>query len=182
MNSFYSKTPYIPPRQNYSKTESKKEISTRQQSQDAMFNVPSIPLLFNMSPSKTAQNVLRAIKDEATTIDFYSRLLEVAPDDFSRDFITDIIDEEKQHLAMFTELYVFLTGNTPAYTITPINFSSFKEGIFKALMGELDAMDFYKQMVVSTTDELVQQAFYFAQGDETEHAIMFNTIYSHYAQ
>lgn len=174
MMSYYSKPPFVstPLRQ----TETKQSQTEVKKSEQSEFNIPNIPLLKNLSPSQINEKLLRTITDEATAIDFYTNLLKQATTNEQRKFIQDIISEESLHLQMFTSLYKFLNGISPTYTITPIKFDSFKQGLSFALQGELDAMDFYKRMILSTTNQLIEQAYYFALGDETEHAIMFSTM------
>lgn len=140
------------------------------------FNIPSLPLLGQLTPSQTLDRLAQTILDEATAIDFYTRLLAGATTGLQREFVGEALAEEKSHLRAFTSLYEFLSGNMPQYTIEPVVFTSFKEGVLKALKDELDAADFYKRMTLSTSDELVRQTYAFAMGDEQEHAVMFSVL------
>lgn len=187
MNIIYSKTPFIarsnpimPKRQEAKQfQEPQKENNAPSGMVDAKeFNTPSVPLLFQLTPAKNLEHLMATITDESQAIEFYTRLLSQAPAGWQRDYIQEALNEEKEHLAMFTKLYVFLAGKSPVVTFTPVEFSSYLDGIKKALNSELGAMDFYKRMVLSTTEEFVRQPYFFAMGDETEHAIRFSTILS----
>jgi hypothetical protein len=46
-----------------------------------------------------------------------------------------------------------------------------------ALKDELEAADLYKEMTLKTTDAMIKDIFFYAMGDELEHAIMFSTIH-----
>jgi len=141
------------------------------------FKIPEIPILGQLSTTQLIDTVYRAIIEEATAIEFYTRLLKEAPNDRAMDYISDIIDEEKNHLTAFTKLYVHLTDMVPHYKITPVQFSSYQDGLLKAFDSELAAVDFYKETQLSTSDALTQECFYYAMVDEIEHADMFGLLY-----
>ena len=47
-----------------------------------------------------------------------------------------------------------------------------------ALEDELEAAEFYRDVQLSTNDQLIKDTFYFAMVDELEHATMFSTLYN----
>ena len=142
------------------------------------FKIPDMPILGQLSTTQLIDAVYRAVVDEATAVDFYTRLLKEAPNDRAMTYLSDILDEEKNHLTAFTKLYVHLTDMVPHYKVTPIPFSSYQEGLLKAFDGELEAADVYKNIQVSTSDALTRETFFYAMVDEIEHADMFNLLYT----
>lgn len=83
-----------------------------------------------------------------------------------------------EHLEAFTRLYRFFTGQAPQYTINPVQYRTYKEGLLIALRSELEAADFYKDIILSSTDQLVRDTFFLAMGDELEHATRFGVLYN----
>jgi rubrerythrin len=75
-------------------------------------------------------------------------------------------------------LYQLLTNQIPSYTLTPVNYANYKEGLLIALKDELEAADLYKEMILSTNDARIKDAFFYAMGDELEHSVMFSTLYN----
>lgn len=142
------------------------------------FKIPELPILGQLSTTQLIDAVYRAVVDEANAVDFYTRLLKETPNDRAMNYISDIIDEEKNHLTAFTRLYVHLTDMVPHYKVTPVAFSSYPEGILKAFESELEAVDVYKNIQVSTSDELTRETFFYAMVDEIEHANIFGLLYT----
>ncbi|MCF6465509.1 ferritin-like domain-containing protein [Clostridium sp. Cult2] len=140
--------------------------------------IPQLPLLGPNYLHQIIRNVYEAIVGEATAAEFYSRLLQEAPDDLHREFIEHARDDELEHLHAFIRLYCYLTGQMPQYNITPVVYSSYKEGILMALEDELKAGEFYRNIQLSTTDKLIRDTFYYAMVDELQHATMFSTLYN----
>lgn len=140
--------------------------------------IPALPIIPTQTQQQVVQALQKAIIDEATTIDFYGRIAQMAPTDFSRQTILGIVADEQSHLAAFSKLYVYLTGNNPVYNIEPILFSNYSEAIFMAFNDELEAADFYKKNILSTSDQLIQDTYFYAMVDEQEHAIQFLFLYN----
>jgi rubrerythrin len=139
---------------------------------------PMLPLLGNLSHSNMTQAVMKAIIGEATAVDFYSRLIKEAPNELQRAFIEDALLDEQKHLNAFTKLYVYLTGQMPQYRIQPVQYSSYKEGLLYAMKDELEAHSYYRDITLSTTDQLVIDTFAYAMNDEIEHATTFAFSYN----
>ncbi|MBF7083103.1 ferritin-like domain-containing protein [Desulfallas sp. Bu1-1] len=140
--------------------------------------IPQMPILGPNNFGKLLQNVYESIVDEATAADFYSRLLREAPDQLHREFINHAYQDELEHLEAFTRLYRYFTGQTPQYSIRPVQYRTYKEGLLIALRDELEAADFYKDIILSNTDQLVRDTFFLAMGDELEHSTRFSFLYN----
>ncbi|MDI6706273.1 MAG: ferritin-like domain-containing protein, partial [Bacillota bacterium] len=67
--------------------------------------IPQMPILGYNNFPQLIQYIYKAIIGEATAVDFYSRLLKDAPDEISRDFIEEALNDEKKHLNAFLKLY-----------------------------------------------------------------------------
>jgi len=139
--------------------------------------LPKLPGLDSSSFHKILQYLYQSIIDEATAAEFYARLLQEAPDDLHREFIEHAYEDENEHLRNFINLYCYFTGCYPQYTIIPVQYPSYKEGILIALKDELEAAEFYRDVQLATTDKLIKDAFYHAMVDELEHATQFSTLY-----
>lgn len=164
----------------YNKNANNRVIYRNQQPQtknNLNLNLPSLPLLGQISPNELSKHLLMIIEDEATAVEFYTRLLQMAPNTLHKEFVEEARNEEQKHLTTFTKVYEFLFEHSPAYTITPVQFSNYKEGLLMALKDELEAADHYKEMMLKTNDPMVKDAFFYAMGDELEHAIRFSTLH-----
>lgn len=137
-----------------------------------------LPILGPVSFQQIIEYIYDAIVGEATAAEFYGRLLKDAPDDLHREFINHAREDELEHLEKFTKLYLYFTGHMPYYFITPVEYSNYKEGILIALKDELEAAEFYRDVQMSTTDQLIKDTFYYAMVDELEHATQFSTLYN----
>ncbi|CAM3092757.1 ferritin family protein [Sporolactobacillus spathodeae] len=124
--------------------------------------------------AQIVNRVLDGIKAEATAIEFYSRLSEIAPTTEAKADILHALDDERIHLQKFTELYLRLTGRQPSYQIVPITFNSFQEGAREAYRTELEAYEEYRNAYLMTQDPIIRDVFLRAFTDEIEHAIRFS--------
>jgi len=140
--------------------------------------IPNLPLLGPKSFEDILQYIYKSIVDEATAAEFYGQLLRQAPNQLHREFIQHARQDELIHLKAFIRLYHHYTGKMPQYTIHPVIYSDYKGGILQALENELEAAEFYRDVQLSTTDQLIRDTFYFAMIDELEHATQFSTLYN----
>jgi len=146
--------------------------------QTQYIQIPQLPILGHNHFMKLIQDIHKAIVGEATAAEFYSRLLKEAPDELHEEFIAHARDDELEHLKAFTKLYRHLTGCMPNYTVEPVKYSCYKEGILMSLKDELKAGEFYRDVILSTTDQLVKDTFFLAMVDELEHATQFGVLYN----
>ena len=140
--------------------------------------IPQMPILGPHSFDLLLDNILESIVDEATAADFYARLLEEAPDNLHERFIAHAYEDELEHLEAFEALYEHFTGAEPRYTIVPVQYDTYREGILMALEDELEAAEFYRDVILSTTDQLVRDTFFHAMVDELEHATQFGVLFN----
>ncbi|PKM63352.1 MAG: rubrerythrin family protein [Firmicutes bacterium HGW-Firmicutes-21] len=137
-----------------------------------------LPLLGNLTRQQLKETVLRAIVDEATAAEFYTRLLKEAPDDLHYGFIDHARKDELEHLGYFERLYYCLFRTKPQYCIEKVQYPSYKEGVLMALKDELEAAEVYRDVQLSVKEQLIKDVFYHAMVDELEHATQFSTLYN----
>lgn len=137
-----------------------------------------LPILGPVSFQEILEYIYDSIVEEATAAEFYGRLLKEAPDELHREFIKHAKEDELEHLENFIKLYYYFTGHIAYYVITPVEYSTYKEGILRALKDELEAAEFYRDVQMSTTDQSIKDNFYFAMVDELEHSTQFSTLYN----
>jgi mannose-6-phosphate isomerase-like protein (cupin superfamily)/rubrerythrin len=122
--------------------------------------------------------ILAGIKGEASDIDFYSRLVNLAPDQNHKNDILHVLEDEKVHLQQFTNLYIMLTGRQPMYQIEKVPFQTYGEGLQKAYEAELADYEEYQNGYLLTQNSPVRDVFLRASADEKEHAKRFGFLQS----
>lgn len=140
--------------------------------------IPCLPILGPYDWGKLLKDIYDSIVAEATAADLYYRLLREAPDQLHREFIEHAYHDELKHLEAFSRLYTFFTGQKPHYTISPVQYRSYGQGLLLSLESELEAAEFYHEVILSSTDPLVRDTFFLAMGDELEHATRFGVLYA----
>jgi len=136
-----------------------------------------LPLLGELTRQQLKDTILNALIDEAGAVDFYGRLEKQAPDALHREFIGHAYEDEVKHIAFFERLYFQLFGRGPRYGFEPVEYDDYRDGILKALKGELAAAEFYRDIQLSVNDQLTRDTFYLAMTDELEHAARFSVLY-----
>ncbi|MFS1515121.1 ferritin family protein [Bacillus sp. SCS-151] len=128
------------------------------------------------------QQVVEALNEavigEATAIDFYERLLKAAPNEQHKKDLAHALEDERDHLKLFADLYTVLTGNEPKYKIDKVVFRTYREGLKLAYEDELKAYESYRNSYLLTKDLRVRDTFFRAFTDEIEHAIRFGFLLS----
>lgn len=142
------------------------------------FNIPNLPIIGDHSIQQLINNIYKSIVDETTAAEFYSRLLQQAPDELHKEFVEHAYKDELDHLEAFSKLFAHFTGQLPQYQIQPIQYDTYRDGILKALKSELEAAEFYRDVILSTTDPLVKDTFFLAMVDELEHSTQFGVLYN----
>lgn len=94
--------------------------------------------------------------------------------------ITGIREDEQRHNKMFKSMYKQLTGKdipTPMEEafVPP---ASFKEGIVKALKGEMEAVKRYRTIMAGLPDLSYRDAVFQILTDELRHGTLYNYVYT----
>ena len=142
--------------------------------------IPNLPLKGPKCFDQILHYIHKSIEAEANAADFYRCLLKEAPNKLSCELIQRVYDDELEHLQIFKKLYYYYTDCEPKYCVTPIPFPCYREGLLKALIGELDAVRFYRNVQLSTMDQVIIDTFYMVMVDEQSHATIFSTLYNNF--
>lgn len=142
--------------------------------------IPSLPLKGPKSFDQILHYIHKAIEDEANTADFYRHLLKDAPDRLHYDFIKHAYEDELDHLQIFSKLYLYYTNCEPKYCVNPICYKCYRDGLLMALTGELATVEFYRNVQLSTMDQVIIDTFFMVMVDEQGHATLFSTLYNNF--
>ncbi|WP_246625055.1 cupin domain-containing protein [Fictibacillus nanhaiensis] len=125
--------------------------------------------MYNVSQQEV-EAILSAITREASAITFYSQLANEAPNPRHKNEIFHTLEDKKVHLNQFTNLYITLTGQQPAYQISDISIRSYGEGIQNAYQTEIEGYEEYQKSALSTQHPHIRTVFFQASKGEREHA------------
>lgn len=120
--------------------------------------------------------ILVGLEREASAIDFYSRLANVAPNQKNKNDILQVAEDKKVHLQKFKELYITLTGKQPEYQINKVTFQTYRGGLQKAYETEVEAYEEYRNGCLSIQHSLVRDVFLRVLAKEKEHATRFGYL------
>ena len=125
----------------------------------------------------TSEELIKAIKGEMEAKSFYERLITKTSDTESIKIIKGIIKDEETHQAEFRKLYKALFKMDPAVppSGSEIPIESFFDGLSTAIMDELSAYEFYRDIIMKCSEsKVVSMLFFKAMTDENEHAMLEN--------
>lgn len=135
-----------------------------------------------MPRSQHAQPILDAIisgiKREASAIDLYDRLAQVAPNDEHKKDILQALEVKKFHLNEFTNLYSNLTGSQPMYETEQVAFQDYRNGLEKAQQAGVEGYEGYQKISSLIPYPLAQNVFLHASATEMENAARFESLNS----
>jgi rubrerythrin len=119
-------------------------------------------------------DLLKAASNEAQAIDFYTRVLNIAPNEKAREAFSHALSDERLHYRIFTDLYRRLTQQEPQVPqFTPVQFDNFDQALERAIGDELEAYEMYRNMYLSTHDPAARDVLLRGFTDEMEHATRF---------
>ncbi|WP_239616531.1 ferritin-like domain-containing protein [Cohnella mopanensis] len=122
--------------------------------------------------------IAEAVQGERNDELFYDELIRLAPNSEQASIIASIRDDERGHNQMFRAIYKEVTGQD----ITGISneqfqrVGSFDEGIQKALMGELSAVEKYRKIWFGLPQGIYKDTVYGIILDELKHASKYNYL------
>ncbi|MBB6674925.1 ferritin-like domain-containing protein [Cohnella nanjingensis] len=128
--------------------------------------------------AEATEMIKEAVQGERNDELFYDQLIRMAPDRAQADLIASIRDDERQHNRMFREMYAILTGRQvpPAANEPPERFGTYAEGLEKALMGELAAVENYRRIWFGLPPGIYRDTAYGIILDEQKHADKYNYL------
>jgi len=142
--------------------------------------IPSLPLRGPKPFDQILLSIKKAIEDEAYTIEFYRHLLKEAPNKLHCEFIQRAYEDESRHLQILCKLYTYYTDCEPKYNIAPIGYPCYRDGLLKALIDELKTVEFYRDIQLSTMDQVIIDTFFMQMVDEQSHATIFSTLFNNF--
>ena len=142
--------------------------------------IPSLPLKGPKCFDQILHCILKAIEDEANAAEFYRCLLKEAPNKLHCEFIKHAYEDELEHLQIFTKLYQYYTDCIPKYCVNPVHIKCYRDSLLEALIGELKTVEFYRNVQLSTMDQVIIDTFFMVMVDEQSHAPMFSTLYNNF--
>lgn len=122
----------------------------------------------------------KAVAGESLDRMFYDYLIEVAPNMQAQDIIATIRDDEIKHSQMFRQIYQEIAGRPPMPSEEEefIQPESFCQGIQRALFGELEAVEFYRQIYNCLPTRRYRDMLFEIITDELKHAAKYNFLYT----
>src|SRR5690242_6481033 len=126
----------------------------------------------------TPENLLKAIQSEYEAIEYYRKLHQMTPDHQNAELIHGIYNDEVKHYTNFSHLYFQMTNNKPTVRDVVISIPNFVEGVKKAILDELTAYEFYRDIYLGARNDTIRNTFFEAFTDENEHASKFNFMYT----
>jgi rubrerythrin len=120
----------------------------------------------------------RAIQGELEAIAYYQSLISLAPET-DREEIQQIRADEQRHAQILSQLYFNLTGRPPVtIPVEPPRIPSYLEGLEEAVGGELDAVEVYRNLILSTYNQQIRDSIFEIMVDEQEHATRLTLLYA----
>lgn len=119
-----------------------------------------------------------AIEDEYKSYFYYKSMYQLTDDPLCKEFIRHIYEDEKSHYEMFQQLHYMLTGKYVSNPKKPAPCTELRECAKTALVDELEAVELYKEMLLTVPFDQAYDPLFIALHDEMEHAIRMSVIYS----
>ena len=121
-----------------------------------------------------------AVQGEKEDQIFYDYLITNAPTQEQKEIITSIRNDEIRHNKLYKKMYKELTGRDVGLEkeeefVPP---ATFKDGIKKALFGELKAMERYRVIRQGLPYRYYRDIVFAILTDELKHATLYNFIYT----
>jgi predicted heme/steroid binding protein/rubrerythrin len=122
--------------------------------------------------------VKEAIQDKREDELLYDYLISVAPTEEEKDIIASIRDDERKHIKYFREIYAFYTGESvPSPSDGTFEKpQSYIAGIRKAKLGELGAVERYRDIRAGIPDSYYRDMVFEILTDELKHAHKYDYI------
>lgn len=138
------------------------------------------PYDINTNLPQALQLIENALKGETEDKLFYQYLISATKDEEAKKIISGIRDDEMKHYQLFRQLYYELTGSVPsAPQDTAFDRpASFCAGLRKALMGEQNAVTYYRRILYAMKDRRHINMMTEIVTDELRHLGLYNYLYA----
>ncbi|MEK5261484.1 ferritin-like domain-containing protein [Paenibacillus sp. FSL L8-0663] len=134
--------------------------------------------IWNTGFPKAVQMIKEAVQGERNDELFYGELINLAPSQEQVAIIESIRNDERGHNKMFREMYRALTGQEIAGISSEQyeRVQSYTEGLQRALMGELGAVERYRNIWFGLPAGIYKDTVYGIILDELKHAAKYNYL------
>jgi len=132
--------------------------------------------------NNSIQMIKNSIQDEAEDAEMYETLINIAPNEEAKEIITSIRDDERIHNRLLREIFTMLTGVALPLNNETINYPkiTYLDGIKKAFMGELKAVEKYREILAYMPNKELYNKILYIMTDEMKHAIKYNYLITMY--
>jgi mannose-6-phosphate isomerase-like protein (cupin superfamily) len=120
-------------------------------------------------PQVVSESLLERIKEKASAIDLYSRLVQIATDQQQTNHIRHVLEDEQAHLQQLTNQYIRLTGINPYYNLERIPFQTYQEGLQRAYEVKMKAYEDYRNGYLFSQPSPTRDLFLRAFNDQAVH-------------
>ena len=131
-----------------------------------------------ISLNTAIEQVKSSIGDEKKDELFYEQLINMAPDESSRDIISSIRDDEKKHNEILRFVYSNITGEvveSPDEIIT-LDEMTYIDSLEKAFLGEFAAVKKYRRIMGAMPNSKMHTLLMAIMTDEIRHASLYNYL------
>lgn len=128
------------------------------------------------------EKIKEAVQGERNDELFYDELIKLAPSREHAEIIESIRNDERGHNKMFREMYKALTGHevTGISSEQYTKVQSYLEGLQRALLGELSAVEKYRSIWFGLPEGIYKDTVYGIILDELKHASKYNYLLTMY--
>ena len=108
--------------------------------------------------------------------------INIAPTEEAKEIIKSIRDDEKIHNKILREVFTKLTGVVLPNMTDTANYPkiTYIDGIKKAFMGELKAVEKYREILTYLPNKELYNKILYIMTDEMKHAIQYNYLITMY--
>ena len=135
---------------------------------------------YNLNAAVTM--VKNSVADEAEDAAMYEALINIASTEEAKEIIASIRDDEKIHNKLLREIFTELTGVVLPNNMETSNYPkiTYIDGIKKAFMGELKAVEKYREILAYMPNKELYNKILYIMTDEMKHAIKYNYLITSY--
>lgn len=131
--------------------------------------------------NKLINGVKNSVGNEKEDEMMYTALAKMAPNDEQKEIILSIKDNEMIHNKIFRKIFNELTGvilpeNNMDTATTTMNNKSYTEMLQTAFMGELAAIERYRELLAYAPNMEIYSMIMYVMTDEIRHALKYNNL------
>lgn len=133
-----------------------------------------------VTPQQTLELIKKSVQGERNDELFYDELIKLAPTTEQSAIISSIRDDERSHNQMFRQIYKELTGHD-IYGVSSEQYQqvgSYINGIQQALLGELSAVEKYREIWFGLPYGIYRDTVFGIILDELKHASKYNYLFT----